>query len=1127
MKKFLNLVCLLLKQHRKKLIVMRNTVLIVLISAFQVFATGSYAQTKTISLAMNDATIREVLYAIQNQSEFYFLYNSELVDVTKKVDITIEDEKVDKILTRLFDKNEVDYLIKDRYIVLTPVGGNAELFAEQQQPAVSGTVTDDSDQPLPGVTVVVKGTTQGTVTNVDGDYSLTNIPEDATLVFSFVGMRTQEIVVGNQTTINITLKTDAIGIEEVVAVGYGTQRRGNLTGSISSVKSEELTVAPIASTANTLAGRLPGLVSVQRSGQPGADAPELSIRGFGNPLIIVDGIETDFNSIDASQIESISILKDGSASIYGSRAGNGVILVTTKRGVDGKPMFTFNSSYTLQGITKMAKPVSAGQYAEMAKEEWINQENPVETAPFTPEEIQKYYDGTDPLFPNTNWYDELIKTWAPQQQHNLSVRGGSDAIKYYGYLGYLDQGTLFKKNGGDYKRYNFQSNVDAKILDNLSMQLTLASTVEDRNYPFTSISSGEGSVWGYYWNTLPIYHAGFPDPDKVPFAFGAGTGGAHVTSNRDISGYNDTDRENMKGTLTLDYSFNFIKGLSAKAFFNYNKTYVANKQFSKPVDLYEYDPASDVYTIVGAYNSVAKLEQRDDKSSVMTGQYSLNYENTFGNHRFKGLALLETIDYKSDWFNAQRQDYLTDAIDQLFGGSTEGMSNNGSASEMGRVSVVGRINYSYRNKYLVETIIRADASAKFPKSSRWGYFPSVSLGWRISEENFMGTFNSLDDLKIRASYGESGNDAIGNFQYLSGYQLSNLPYLFETGPQNGLASTGLPNPYLTWEQIKNYNAGFDFSFFNRKLYGETDVFYRERIGIMATRLITLPNTFGASLPPENLNSLNDRGFELKLGTAGQNANISWDISGNLSWSRAKWDYYEEPDYEDPDQLRMNKRSGQWTDRIFGYISDGVFTSQEEIDALTFDHDQQGNVSIRPGEVRYIDVNDDGVLDWKDQVEIGKGTTPHWMAGLNVNFKYKNFDVSGLFQGAFAYSHRLTYSFSARQLYPTFVYEERWTEENNRRDVLIPRLGSHIRDSDFNFHDAGYIRLKVFSFGYSIPQSWLQNANISQCRIYLSGTNLLTFSKLSKYGLDPEAPSSEGARYYPQQRTLSLGASISF
>ena len=1006
----------------------------------------------------------------------------------------------------------------------------AQAFA-QQESTVSGTVVDAEGLTMPGVSVVVNGTTNGTSTDFDGNYSI-QVEDGKTLVFSFMGYSTKEVVYEGQLTLNVTLEEDSQVLEDVIVVGYGTQKKGNVTGSISSVNNDKLTIAPVASTTNALAGQLPGLISKQTSGQPGADAAGISIRGFGNALIIVDGIEADMNSIDPNQIESVSILKDGSASIYGARGGNGVILVTTKRGNEGKPVITLNSSYTLQGITAMPNTPSSGQYAQMERERWINSGRPASAAPYSEEVIQKYYDGNDPQYPNTNWKDELIRDWAPQQQHNLSVRGGSDKIKYYGFLGYMNQETMWKNSGGDYTRYNLQSNIDAQILDNLTLKIDIASTIEARRYPLRGMEAGNMGVWTDFWNTLPIYPATLPDPSKISYANGSGTGGAHISSNRNLAGYNDTDSQNMRGSVSLQYDFKALEGLSAKAFMNYNQYYSSNKKFSIPSETYTYNYDSDIYTFAGAWGDFAKLDQAKGDGRVITSQLSLNYDNTFGKenqHHFSALALYETISGNNSWLSGGRQNFLSPEVDQIFAGSTNGMYINGWASESGRASYVGRLNYSYKEKYLIETIFRADASAKFPDDYKWGYFPSVSLGWRISEENFIKNIEVIDNLKLRASYGQSGIDGAMNFDHISAYVPNSLfTYILEDSQQSAIVSTGIANPNLTWYEMTTYNVGLDFAFFGSKLYGEGDVFYRSQTGLHGKRYGTVPSTFGADLPEENLNSDNTKGFEFLLGTRGSNGDFVWNVSANISWSRTKWDHYEEPEFnEDEDQKRLYTVSGQWADRALVYTSNGIFTSQEQIDALNFDQDQKGNSTIKPGDIRYVDSNNDGLLDWRDMKHM-EGTIPHWMFGLNTTLNYKDFDLTALFQGAFGYNYLLNLEQTGLML-PAVVFDERWTEDNNNADALFPRLGgawTNSLPSDFNYKSAGYVRLKTASIGYSLSKNVLQRVKLEKLRVYLAGTNLLTFDNLGMYGIDPEAPSGASGKYYPQQRTVTLGMSLS-
>lgn len=1124
-----------LKALTKLLLAMKLTSVLVLFTLFQA---NARALAQEVSIQVENASLKDIFKVLKKQTGYDFLYLSSDLKQAKPVTLRAANEPLKAVLTRCFKGQPFTFEIKNTTVLVRhttvspPITMTSRAIIQQRE--ITGRVTDTQGQPIEGVTVSVKHSSAATSTRSNGEYHISVPQGGQVLVFSIIGYAQLEAAISpTENVLDAVLQASVSDLEEAVVVGYGTQQRENITGSVATVRSQELTIAPIPNITNTLAGRLPGLISQQTSGQPGADAANLSIRGFGNALVIVDGVQTDFRFIDPNQVESITILKDASASIFGARAGNGVILVTTKRGNDGRPQFTFNTSQTFQSITTFPKPVNAGQYAELAREFHINSGQPEATAPFTLEEIQRYKDANDPDYPSTNWYEELIKSWAPQQQHNLSIRGGNEAIKYYGFLGYLDQATVFKNGAGGYKRYNFQSNIDAKIQDNLNLQLTVASIMEDRNAPQISLASGENSAWGFFWNTLPIYPAELPDPTKVPFADGNGTGGAHVVSNRDISGYNDNDEQNIRGSLSLDYRIPFLEGLSAKAFVNYEGWHTTNKRFEKPVPLYTYEPTSQTYTQAGQFGGLARLNTRTDRGRNITGQFSLSYDHTFANdHQLRAMALYEVIDYNGDYIQAARENYMSVTIDQLYAGNAATQFNDGRAYENARVSYVGRLNYAYQDKYLLEGIFRADATPVFPPDARWGYFPSVSAGWRISAENFMQQARFIDDLKLRVSYGQAGNDYANNniFRYLAGYSLSPDTYILGNVNDKGLVSTGIPNPNVTWESVTTYNVGLDFAFFSRKLYGEADAFYRMVSDILGTRSGSLPSTFGAVLPLENINSSNDRGFELRLGTAGQSQDWQWDISGNISWSRSKWDHYDEPEYTDPDQERIYKNSGKWRDRQIGYLADGLFTSMEEIEAWPIIQDNNNNTTLRPGDIRILDFNGDGVISVMDQVEIGNGTTPRWMAGLNATLKYSDFDLSTLFQGAFGYHNYI--AFSQGKVYPAFLYEERWTPEHNRADALIPRLGGtgggyNLAATNLRYKEARYVRLKALTIGYNLPKRWLERLRIEQIRLYMAGTNLLTFDKLKKYNTDPEAPSSNTGRYYPQQRTISFGLNLSF
>lgn len=1083
---------------------------------------GTSAQTGTVTVKLRNASVKELFGAIEKQTSYRFSYRDAEIKGKGNVTISATNRELKQLLEGELSKLGLKYAVSGNKIIVTP----AAATPSAQPKKVTGKVVDTNGEPIIGATIKEQGTANGTITDFDGNFAF-DVTENAILEVSYIGYKSLELKAVAGKTLSVTLKEDTEVLDEVVVVGYGTQRKGNLTGSIANVKSEKLTTAPIGNVTNMLAGQLPGLTVKQSSGIPGSDGSSLKIRGYAdNPLIIVDGIEGDLNNIDPTQIESITILKDGAASIYGARAGNGVILVTTKRGVDSKPIITLNASYTLQGSTKVVKPGSSGQRAEWAREAHLNAGLPESQVPYTEEQIQKFYDGTDPEYLNTDWFDAVMRKWAPQQNHNLSVRGGSEKIKYFGYAGFNRQETIMKVNGGNYTRFNVQSNVDAKITDQIALTLDMMYTKEEQY--LTGIGEGLGHplFWEQLYNAEPRYPISLPDPSKMSYA-GIPYGNPLFATNTELGGYRRTDKDYFRITGALTYDVKRVKGLKLKALIHYNR-YVQNfKQFRKQGDFYVYNSDSGEYSLFRKSQDPTALTLSAQFKFDLTQQYSIYYENLFNDkHRFTALGLFESINYGDKFFETKRSDFMTSVLDQIFAGNPSTAQNSGWEDEMGRVSWVARLNYGYMDKYLIETIFRADASAKFPKGKRWGYFPSISLGWVMSEEDFIKKLNFIDMLKLRLSYGQSGNDNVGSFKYLAGYAFDGS-YIIGSDIMSGLYSTGLANYLLTWEKMSIYNGGVDFSLFNRKLYGTIEGFYRLRDGILGNRASSLPSSFGAELPQENLNSMDTRGFEFTIGTSGKIGNLSYDVSGNIAWARSKWVNYDEPQYEDPDQERLYKLTGNWIDRRIGYVSDGLFTSMEEIEQLDYVYkDLNGNSTLRPGDVKYKDLNGDKVLDWRDQTEIGSGTMPHWTYGLDASFRYKGFDLSLLFQGAFDYTTNVDLETAASVL----KFENRWTIEENNPNSLVPRPGGASTNwlySDYRNHKTSYLRLKNFTVGYEFPKPWLSKVGIERLRVYFAGTNLFTLSSLNKYGVDPEMPEGTPAYYYPQQRTLSFGLNLSF
>lgn len=1077
------------------------------------------------SIQLNNVTVQQLVDRLGKDFKYSFFI---LDDQVSKMRVTVNKNSatIHEILEEAFRSKEITYQIQTKNIIISKKKETqtSSFNALEKSIPIKGLVVDANKQPVIGAIIEVRNSNLKAIADVDGKFSI-EAPSNGELMVSFMGYGMQVVSLSGKSTYEIVLQEDVHTLDDVVVVGYGTQKRANLTGSVSTLKTENLTIAPITNVTNALTGQLPGLRTKQTSGIPGADGSQLSIRGFSNPLVIVDGVETNFDNIDASQIESISILKDGAASVYGARAGNGVILVTLKRGKEGKVTVIANASQTMQNSTTLIATGSSGQRAEWDREAHINAGLPASQIPWKLSDIEEFYSGTNPNYLNTDWFSAAIRPWAPQQNHNVSVSGGSDKVNFYSYVGYNKQTTIAREDGGAYDRINTQISMDAKLADRLLLSSSFNYIGELRD--FTSMNLGHSNFYNSLYESDPKYPLTLPDPTMLSYA-GTSTGNAVFVSNRGLAGYSRNTNKSLRLNSSLTYDFKNIQGLKAKAFINYNSGTGFSKIFRKQPDFYSYRAATDEYIFERKSANPTMLYLGTSNSSDITQQYSFSYDRVFGHdHRFSGMILHERIDYNNEGFDTQRGNLASEVIDQLFVGDPNTASNNGSASEMARKSYVGRFNYGYKDKYLIEAIFRADASAKFPKEGRWGYFPSVSLGWVLSKEKFLANSRNVDNIKLRASAGQSGDDGIGNYQYYAGYSYD-MSYILGDDIRQGLYLTGLANSNLSWEKLGIYNVGLDFSLFNRGIYGTAEAFYRLREGIPGYRVNSVPSSFGAALPLENMNSIDTRGFEFELGTKGKINQVSYDISANISWARSKWVKYDEPEYADADMKRINGVQGKWTDERWGYVSDGLFESMDEIRDLPYTYvDLGGNDGIRPGDVKYVDLNGDGKLDWKDRIEIGKGTVPNWMAGLLFNVSYKNFHLNSVFQGAWGYTTYIDLETAPT----TLKYDNRWTSEKNNSDALVPRPGSkNVANwwySDYRNHNTTYLRLRSLSLGYEFNENILKSLKMSKLRVYAAGSNLFTITNLSKLGVDPEAPEGSAAYYYPQQRTVSLGVSLNY
>ncbi len=1132
--------------NQKTYRIMKLLVLCFMLTIFN--AVGSvFSQKPAFNFNYEDISVGYVLQEIEAGSEYKFLYRTDQLDLERTISLSAENNNVEDILEILFSNENTSYRIfEDNIIAITTN------WPGKQQIVISGQVTDNvTGYPLPGTTILVQGTTMGTTTGVDGEYRLTVPSRDAVLVFSYVGYVSQEIAIGEQNVINVELVEDVRFLDELVVVGYATQRRVNLTGSITVVNTEGLSDVPVPTLTQSLMGRSPGIFIKNTQGQPGDTKISMNIRGFGSPLIIVDGTPVStryFHNLDPSEIEDISVLKDGaSAAVYGARAGNGVILVSTKRGRESPPEFTYSSNYALQYITQMQQPVASYQYAQM--ENLANFNEGKTSFPWTEEEIQTFRDGSDPVnYPNVDVVAATLRPFAPQHQHNLNVRGGTDRNKYFASISFLNQGGMLKSNDIDHNRVSLRSNVDVKLTDNFDVGFDLSFTNQDYIGPRADLerTSRVGGLMTVIFRNRPYWPLDpYPDPTKVPaVGSGASTNPVAVAS-KDISGFKKWNR--LYGYGKLNFSYNLPLGFRARAVYDMNRAYYRFKDKEIAVNQYDYIPETDEYIVRRVLGSSAELFEDNSITQNINQQYFLTWDRGLGDHNFNALFVYELLSDTYDRYWASRRDYEF-PLNYLFAGPDMNKDNSGVGREGGRKAYIGRFNYNYQGKYLLEVNSRWDASPNFPPETRWGVFPSVSIGWRISEEGFISdNLPFVHNLKIRASHGRLGYDRAGDFQYLSTYSLSSR-YIFE-GNQvvPSIIEDALPNPYITWEKMTASNIGLDFNLFGNLLGGYIDYFYRKRTDVLGSRSRDIPDVVGATMPRENYREYDNRGMELSLDHMNRIGNTSYTIGANVAWNREKLLFRDEPEYASMEAWRRGNQIGQWTDRWWTLPTDGLFKTQEEIDNWA-DIDGQGNRTIMPGDVKFIDTNGDGRITNEDMIIAGRGTMPRLMYGLQMSLKWKGFDFNMLWQGAGLYNFNLRHGtgylmmpFYSGISPQTFMYEQFYTPENPwipaNTDARWPiyrydRANRNHRSYANSQHwliNGSYVRLKNLQLGYTIPTSVSSRAGISNFRIYVSGYNLLTISDINDY-VDPEIDTSPGRTfgdYHPPMGMYNVGVLVNF
>lgn len=1134
----------------KVLKIMKLSVFLVLVFALQGFATNSYSQQKQVTLELKNVKVLNVLNEIERTSDYYFLFNKDLVNVDRIVSLSANQSDVKQVLEDLFEGTNVNFVISDRQIVLTTEGSS--ISQPDEKKTVKGKVTDASGVPLPGVTVVVKGTTQGIITDMDGNYTLSNVPGDATLIFSFVGMKPQEIPVEGKSIINASLAEETVGIDEVVAVGYGTQKKTSMTAAVSAVKGEEIKKSVVPNISGALAGNVAGVSMRPNGGQPGRDNPDIHIRGIattGNnaPLVVVDGVIRDnINEISPDAIESVTVLKDASAvAPYGLGGANGVILITTKQGQTGAPVLTLNSYYGFQTPTYFPKMLNAQDYMSLRNEAFLNSNPNATTLPFATDYIANYkqLNADDPdKYPINDALNQLVDKEAPITATNLDISGGTEKVKYYAGLGFIDQKGMFDNT--NYRRYTYNLNLSVDVTNTTNLTFNINGAIQRTN----DVEPGIG--------TDRVFRAAYKYVPIAPLYYSNGLWG-EFAGNTPVgmlkAGYNRDDRTTTLASVGFKQEIPFIKGLSLQGKFSYDPTTSVTKGWHTPHYYYSLDTSTDPYTYTkqistneGWVPTYTYLTQGYWESQNFTYQGMINYGRTFGKHSVSGLLVAEARENNVKTFDARRNNFAIN-IDELSLGSSDkaDFDNSGSSSTGSQLGYVYRVNYEYDGKYLFEASGRYDGHYYFAPGKRWGYFPAFSAGWLISNENFMSSTSSyLDKLKLRGSWGRAGNLAGGPFQYLNGYTLYGNAYAYSG---NGTLVQGSyvdveANPNITWEISTKSDIGFEASLWRSLLRVEADYFFEKRTGMLLPPAITVPQEYGINLSEENAGVMKNHGFEIIVGSAHSFRNgMRLSVNGNFSYSKNKMEQVFETGatYNNPNR----RRTGRALNTPFGYHALGLFSMSDDVNGDGIINSEDGyNVTqfgtLHPGDIRYADISGpdgtpDGKIDSNDETVIGDPVYPSITYGFTPTLEWKGFDLSLFFQGAGKSSLDIrgfqTIPFNSNNSNASYEYfNNHWTPVNP--SGKYPRadqspVANNTQNSDFWMISTAYLRLKTGVLGYTIPSRLTQRINLQKVRLYVSGQNLFTMSKLDY--MDPEVGYNGPETAYPTQKVYTFGLNVTF
>ncbi len=1022
-----------------------------------------------------------------------------------------------------------------------------------QQNAVSGKVTDNNGAPLPGVTVVVKGTSNGVITDTDGNFSLSDVSPDNILIFSFIGMQSQEVTIGNQSVINVAMEVDVIGIEEVVTIGYGVQKKTTVTGAISTVKGEELAKVPVPNISQALAGKLAGVSMRPNGGQPGFDDPDIHIRGVvttgdSDPLIVVDGVKRDnIRQVDPATIESVTILKDAAAvAPYGIGGANGVILITTKKGTAGKPVVRLTSSYGIQNPTYLPDMLNAQDYMALQNEGYYNLTPDGTTPPNDPSLIADYPNlhRQDPdLYPDSKFIDHW-NTNVPVQNYNLEFSGGSSKFNYHAGLGYYDQGGIVDKI--NYKRYSYNISLGLQATNTTKVSMSIHGSIEETDELDPGENTRGGHLFRAFYKFVPIQTMLYSDGEH----WGESSASSPIAALKS-DGYTDINRKTLLTSITLDQELPFIEGLNFKGVFSYDPNIRRTKQWHLPFIYHVIDYSTTPYSFTEAQTTqegtsplYSYLRLEEERWANFTYQAYLNYARTFGDHSVTGLLVAEARESKRDNFWTRRNNFaiLIDEMD--FGSSDKNDYDNGGASSTGsEIGYVYRVGYGYMDKYLLEASGRYDGHYYFAPGERWGYFPAFSAAWRISEEGFMADKENIDNLKLRGSWGQSGNLAGEAFQYLAGYSLRGNAYAFGNGSLvQGSENGSEPNPSITWEISTKMDIGFDLNMWNGLLNLEFDYFHEKRTGMLLAPQVTLPVEYGLSLSEENKGKMKNNGIEINASSIyNLNNDMVIGLSANFSYAKNQMIEVFQSDAQanNPNRTRV----GQPFRTPYGYKALGLFTTDEDINGDGIINSDDGyNVEqfgeLHPGDIKYADLSGpdgvpDGKIDSNDNTRIGYPRYPLMTFGFTPTLEWKNLDVALFFQGAAKASIRtyqfMTVPFENNGSNTSYEYfDNRWTPEN--QNAKYPRAtpspyNNNTQQTDFWMVDTNYLRLKTATIGYTLPDRITDKLGIGDVRCYVTGQNVFTISKLKH--VDPELGYDLRETAYPVMKSTTFGIDITF